>query len=277
MKILNVKLIALDMDGTTLNSQGKLSERTISTLKTATDKNIVVSIATGRTLSELDIITKANIDCIQYAICANGACVWNLKQKRSIYTNLLSIESIKRVYDVLAPYDFIMDAYIDGQAYAKRTSIDRLKCFGIPSLHIDFLLRGRELVDNLKTYLLERGKPIEKINIKLSNPEDTRAVWNLLSEIPEVAITTSGFDGIEINNKTSNKADALSNLAKYLNISVDQIMAIGDSLNDKEMLNFACISVAMGNADPSIKKISKFITDTNNNDGVAKAIEKYAF
>lgn len=273
---MNVKLIALDMDGTTLNSKGKLSERTISTLKKATDKNIVVSIATGRTLSELDVITKANIDSIKYAICANGACVWDLKQKRSIYTNLLSVESIKRIYDVMAPYNFIMDAYIDGKAYAKRTSIDTLKSFGISNLHIGLLLNGRELVDNLKAYLLERGKPIEKINIKLSNPEDTRTVWHLLSEISEIAITTSGFDGIEINNKTSNKADGLLHLAKQLNINVEQIMAIGDSLNDIEMLKFAHISVAMGNADPEIKKISKFITDTNNNDGVAKAIEKYA-
>lgn len=273
---MNVKLIALDMDGTTLNSKGKLSERTISTLKTATDKNIIVSIATGRTLSELDIITKANIDCIQYAICANGACVWDLKQKCSIYTNLLSIESIKHIYEVMAPYDFIMDAYIDGKAYAKRTSVETLKSFGISNLHIDFLLKGRESVNNLKAYLLERGKPIEKINIKLSNPEDTRAVWHSLTELPEIAITTSGFDGIEINNKTSNKADGLLNLARYLDVKVEQIMAIGDSPNDKEMLDFAGVSVAMGNAVPEIKKISKFITDTNNNDGVAKAIEKYA-
>lgn len=272
---MSVKLIALDMDGTILNSSGLMSNLTIPAIKEANDKNITVSLATGRTLSEISIVTN-NTNLIRYSICSNGACVWDLQESKVIYSNLLSTESLKKIYNVLSPYDTLMDAYVEGKAYAKKTSEERLKLFGVPTKYIELLAKGRELVESLKGFLFNRNKPIEKLNIRLSDPEQTRQVWNLLKEIPGIAVTTSGFDGIEVNNKTANKADGLINLAKYLNIPIEQTMAVGDSLNDKEMLKAAAVSVAMDNADPEIKKICKFVTASNDNNGVAEAIRKYA-
>lgn len=274
---MNVKLIALDMDGTILNSSGFMSDSTINAINKAYDNNIIVSLATGRTFSEIGVITENLKNSINYAICSNGALVYDLNNSKPIYKNLLSTESVKKIYDILKPFDVLMDAYIDGKAYSKNYTKEKLKFFGIPEKYIDLIFRNRQPVNDLKTFILETNKSIEKFNIRLSNPEETRKVWNLLSSLPEIAVTTSGFDGIEVNNKSANKADGLKNLMQYLKIDQANTMAIGDSINDKEMLSFVNVSVAMGNAHPDIKNICKFITSSNDDDGVAKAIEKYAF
>ena len=273
---MNVKLIALDMDGTTLNSNGFMSDLTVNTINKAHDNNIIVSLATGRTLSEIGIVTESLKNSINYAICSNGALVYDLNNNKPIYKNLLSIQSLKKIYDILQPFDVLMDAYIDGKAYSKNYSKEKLKLFGIPEKYIDLLLKNRQPVSDLKTFIFKSNKPIEKLNIRLSSSEETKKVWHLLNKLPEIAVATSGFDGIEVNNKSANKADGLKNLIQYLKIDQANTMAIGDSINDKEMLSFVNISVAMGNAHPDIKSICKFITSSNDADGVAKAIQKYA-
>ena len=98
---MNVKLIALDMDGTTLNSNGFMSDLTVNTINKAHDNNIIVSLATGRTLSEIGIVTESLKNSINYAICSNGALVYDLNNNKPIYKNLLSIQSLKKIYDIL--------------------------------------------------------------------------------------------------------------------------------------------------------------------------------
>jgi len=118
----------------------------------------------------------------------------------------------------------------------------------------------------------ESGKPVEKIQIFYGKMEKLLAVQKELELFDdlELAVSTSGY--IEVTQKDAQKGKALEHLCKYLGIHMEEVMAIGDNVNDHSMLVRAGYPVAMGNANEEIKKIAKYVTVSNDEDGVAKAI-----
>ena len=121
---------------------------------------------------------------------------------------------------------------------------------------------------------------IQKVTLNFqSTPEgnylNREIVKQYLEEKPEIHVVEGGFGNLEFTRKGINKASGLTFLAKHLQIPMEQVMAIGDSENDIEMIEVAGLGIAMGNALECVKKAAVSITDTNANEGVAKAIEKY--
>ena len=105
--------------------------------------------------------------------------------------------------------------------------------------------------------------------------EERQKAFTELEKVPDLAVTCSLVNNLEINDRSCNKGDALLNLGKILDISLDQIMACGDGNNDYEMIKQAGTGVAMENGEPGVKKIADFITKTNDEEGVAFAIEHF--
>lgn len=270
-----IKLIALDLDGTTLNSEGKLTTFTEKTLNRATEKGIHVVIATGRVGSALpEEVLK--VSGIEYAITSNGAAIINLRKEKIIYENCIEPKALEGVYKLLSQHDFMVEVFIKGKAYVEKRIFENLEKVGIPESSIIYVRRTRQPYINVLNMMINNKENIENININFGNQKDKEIMREKLMCLKDVTITSSMEHNLEIGGATTSKASALKELCNKLGIKTEQIMACGDSPNDEAMMKVAGLPVAMGNAKESIKAMAKYITGTNDEDGVAVAIERFA-
>ena len=273
---MTVKLIALDLDGTTLNSKNQLTEATQAALEKAVKQGIHVVIATGRPLIALpDVVT--SVEGIEYAITSNGAAIIDLKSKEILHKNNIEAKAMQQIYDMLSEHDFMTEIFIHGKAYVEKSIFENLDDMEFTETHKAYVRRTRLPYDNVLEFMLKNSGEVENINVVFTNQEDKAYMYNRLKELDHVIVTSSFSHNLEINGSTTTKASALLEMCKMFDIKPEEILACGDSPNDEEMLKLAGYSVAMGNAEKSVKKIAKYITLTNDEDGVAHAIKKYAF
>lgn len=272
---MEIKLVALDMDGTTLQSDITLADKTRVTIEKAVQRGIIVVPTTGRVYGELpQEIT--NIDGVSYAITSNGAQVTDMENNTSIYENPLTKEDLDTVLSVLKKYDLMIEAYVNGSTYVIEDCMKDLSRFHVPKTYWDFFIKTRRTIatsDEYFNYLYTHS--VEKFNIFFSNMADRAEINQILKETTELTITSAVENNLEINNPTANKWDGLKQLCKLLGIHSSEVMAMGDSNNDYEMLKHAGLAVAMENGIDRVKEVSDYITKTNDEHGVAHAIEKF--
>lgn len=271
---MEIKLIALDMDGTTLLDDKTISPKNMQVLRDAQARGILVVPATGRPRKIIpDSIFE--VGGIQYSITSNGACVYDHEQEQVLYSNLMTPEEALNLMDFLSQYDLFVEAYSDGQSYTERQKLRLLsEIEDFPQIYMDFILATQNFVDDLPAFLKQNDKKIEKVNLPYIEPKLCTEVLTKLREMKEYTLTSSFFNNIEINRAGASKGDALSHLCKRLGIRPQEVMAFGDGDNDVEMLKFAGCGVAMGNAIERLKNCADFITLSNHEDGVAYAIER---
>lgn len=268
----NIKLIALDLDGTTLNSLSRISEKTAYTLKKAVENDVHVVVATGRAMVTLPEEIR-EIEGIEYAITSNGAIITELATDKILYRNFICKDAISAVYETLKGKNMLIEVFIDGRAYIEKQVYDNVKSFGLGKKGEEYVINTRTPYTGLMKLMLENADRIENINICFRSQEEKEAMRKELLKLSDVSITSSMHHNLEIIGKTTDKASAVVEMCGRLGIEKHQVMACGDSHNDMGMLKMAGISVAMGNAVHELKELSHFITDTNDGDGVAKAVE----
>lgn len=271
---MNIKLIALDLDGTTLGSSG-ISDKTVDALNAAAKKGVHVVIATGRTFSALpEDISK--LGCIEYVISSNGAHINYLPEDKIIYSNCISEEAASAVGKLLSENeDYPIEVFTGGKAYIDEDVFKNLKANGSDYMNVEYISKTRKPVPGIYDFLLNHKKNIENINIHFRDLTDKERFWQVLLKQKDITVTSSFIHNIEIGGSTTSKATAIAELCKRLNVLQENVMACGDSPNDGAMIKAAGIGVAMGNADQSIKDIADFITLSNTEDGVAYAVKKF--
>lgn len=275
---MNIKLLALDMDGTVLNDDHvTILNKTKDAIKKALDFGIIVIPATGRSRINIPIAFKELFD-IKYIVSSNGAEVFDCLKNKVIYNNFLNCDSSEKIIKILDKNNISFEVYIDGRAYAEKNIPKEAVNYNSEYEEKRSLLKFVEPVDNIREFIDKNKCSIEKINIP-SLPKDMyEYMFKKLTDLGDTSLTTSMGRNIEINAKNCNKGDGLKFLCSYLNIFPENVMSIGDSGNDIEMLKFSGISVAMQNSmDKSVFEAAKFVTSSNEDGGVADAIEKYIF
>jgi len=271
---MTIELIALDLDGTTLNSKGHLSIRNKVALETAAERGVNVVIATGRCYDALpDEILK--VKGIQYAITSNGAQIRDLISGKAIYNNFIDSNAVEEAAKVLRVYDYMTEVFIAGSAFIEKSIYEGVRDREIVFRHRDYVVNTRQPVEKVLDFMLSNKNKIENINIFFPTMEDKNKMHPILQTIKNVTLTTSLDSNWEIGGSTTSKASALDELSNILKVPKSEIMACGDSPNDGDMLREAGIAVAVGNAKPVIKEIATFISGTNDEDGVAMAVEKF--
>lgn len=270
-----VKLIALDLDGTLLNNKKEISNTNLSVLNKALEKGIYIVPATGRPRSGIPKELTDNHK-ISYTICSNGASIINIKTNEVIYYCELTKEKIIPIINTLNPIDPILDIFTDGKIISEKRNFHRIDEFLIPHNMKKYIYDTRIWVDNIEDYVNKEAKHIEKINLFFKDIAQREKVQKELSKIGDIAITSSLNNNMEVNNEKANKGETLLWLSKYLKLSREEVMACGDSSNDLEMIKAAGIGIAMGNSKEEIKFAADYICASNEEDGVAEAIEKYA-
>ena len=263
------KIIALDMDGTLLNDEKKVTDRTKEALKLAREKGVKVVLSSGRPLEGLEryLNELELIDDNEYVLSYNGCLVQETKSRDIICERGLKGEDLHYAYNISKELGVNIHAFSPERGLitpkiSKYTEVEA-DINGIDINICDFDKVGSD-------------ENIVKI-MYIDEPEVLdAAIEKLPKEIYEkyyVAKSTPYF--FEIINKNGNKGVGLKALADHLNVSKDEVIAVGDAGNDLAMIEYAGLGVAMGNATDEVKEASSFITKSNKEDGVAYVIEKF--
>ena len=271
---MSIKLIALDLDGTTLNSAKHIGERTRNALETAAEQGVHIVVATGRPFTALpkDVF---DIYAIRYVLTSNGAAITDLKSNKIFYKNCMSPETVEAAMEMLKHTEYILEGFIGGRAYIEKEYYDYVKRTGKSFRDVNYILTTRTPVENLCDFLLKHREDVENINVNFEDAACKPALREMLLTLPNATITTSFKNNLEIGGLTTSKAEALRQMGKLLDISREEMMAAGDSPNDMAMLKEAGIAVVMGNGEEEVKAIADYITSDNDHDGVGEAVEKF--
>lgn len=271
----DIKLIGLDLDGTVFDENKHISARTINAITKAIKKGVIVIPATGRPYGGLPV-EFLSIPGVRYALTANGSSVLDLTEQKVIYSNLINVTDGLELIDKLLSYNAIIDVFIDGTGYSPKSCISSVKDYMQTESMAEYFIRTRSFYENdIKEFILDKNSPIEKIQLIFKEISKKNEAFDQLKQLSKFTFTSAMPNNIEINSATANKGDGLLGLGNHLGIKKEEMMACGDSSNDYDMIKFAGLGVAMGNATKEIKEIADFITLTNEEDGVAYAIEKY--
>lgn len=275
MKEKIIKLIAVDIDGTLVNSKKELSIRTKEVVCRAIDQGILVIPCTGRVASGIPKCITKELD-ISYIISANGANIWDVKQNQSIYSEGMDNKYAASMLAIIEEYDCFFDVFIAGSAFAEEERLSISNRYVGNNEFNKYIVDTRFGVIDLKNFVIASNQQVEKINLFFRDLEIRTKVLKRLQPFSECQISSGIPTNIEITRKGIHKGQTLQDLAATYNITTDEIMAIGDGENDLDMLGIAGVSVAMENAVESVRRIVDYVTKSNEEDGVAYAIEKYA-
>lgn len=282
-----IKLIASDMDGTLLNEKMEVSDRNIQAIKDAQNAGIEFLIATGRGLSEAEPFLRNQVH--PGYITLNGAEVFDNKGEM-ISSNPISAESQNKVVDYFHKYDIYFEVVTNKGIFsndreARVNNLANLLVKLNPGTSFKQALRDTQervkmmpmnFVDSYDHIFNDQSFKIMKLIGFNEHQHKVLAPMKkeITKNIKDVVVTSSSPNNVEINSVDAQKGIALLQYAKKRNISPDEIMEIGDNLNDYSMIRDAGVGVAMKNAIPAIKEIAQIETDNNANDGVAQIIEK---
>lgn len=270
---MSIKLISIDVDGTLINRQGDLTPATRSALQRAADAGIHVTLNTGRPLSESQALLKA-LPMMRYVVLCTGAEVRDLQTGRIIASHGLTNEENRRLYDLLSPLDGMIQIFneFDGKLYNRAWDLARADRFCPPNL-AKMCRETHVAVADLDAFMDGYTGTASKIHLFFPNHEEKLKAAALLKGLP-FFVSESVPNDIEVMPLGVDKGTGLSALAEYLKITPAEVMAVGDGENDLAMLRYAGLSVAMGNACDAVKKTARVVTESNDEDGLAKAVER---
>ena len=273
---MTIKMIATDLDGTFVNDQKQLIDENIQAFAECAAQGIQIVPTTGRTIIGVPDEIK-NLPGVQYVITSNGATVADLKSGMIISKCLMKYETVLRIMELAqnSEDDIMYDAYVDGVGYTKQEFWDNLLHYVPNPAILDLVRKTRKPVPDSIEYIKNLKVDIEKINLFFVTEEARVRMRKVLAEIPEVLVSSSLPNNLEINAVGADKGGALLRLAELLGIRREETMAFGDGENDISMLRMAGFGVAMENAEEHIKAVADHITITNNEAGVAVALRKF--
>ena len=270
-----IKLIAIDMDGTLLNEKKHIDKAQKEAIHEAIEAGIKIVLCTGRPLYGIlpfyEELGLSELDSEGYVILNNGCSIHKTKDWELIDQVNFTSDDIDYLYKFSEGYDInftlVNDYYyfnIDDRKPTDELITDAGFVFSdITNISLKEAKNGKHKI--IKIMFL--GNPNIMANFQKENENILKDKYSGVLSQPYV---------YEILPKGNNKGTGLKKLAKKLGIKQEEIMAIGDGNNDIEMFEYANYSVAMENGTELAKKAAKYETDSNENDGVAKAIRKYA-
>ncbi|NLM74091.1 MAG: HAD family phosphatase [Clostridiaceae bacterium] len=259
------KLMAVDIDGTLVNDNRELTEKTKTAIQKAVANGLIFTIATGRPISGVEHLIK-ELDIDLPFITYNGAMVVKGKSREIIYDRKLSAEDARIIIDLGIKSDASVMVWKNNQLYVTR---------------MDMRVDSYKAIGRCEPVLIENiDETVEGGVSKVLWYHDTEAINTLKHTVGQylsenVNYYTSMPWFLEFNDKSASKAIAIESLCQYYGIDKSETIAVGDGYNDLSMIEYAGLGVAMGNAPDEIKKRADYVTLTNNEDGVAHVIYKF--
>lgn len=275
----DIKLVALDLDGTLFDNSSRISKRNLTAIRSITDKGIHVVISTGRPFEGIpfDQIKGTGIN---YAITANGSGIYEISTGKCLYENAMDEELVTPILNFLLTRDIHMDAFIGGKGYTPIQCVETAQKLTVPSSIKNYIITTRTRLDNILQFIHENQLKVQKMTLNFYPAADgtlidRETVRKFLMSNPSITTVCGGYNNLEFTRADANKGVGLRKLAEILGVNPDATMAIGDTENDLAIIEAAGIGVAMGNATDAVKARADYVTTTNTKDGVAAAIEHF--
>ena len=285
------KLIAIDLDGTLLNSYGLISEENKKAIKKAQEEGANVVLSSGRSTSSVKNLAE-ELGGNKYIICGNGSLIYDLQKEAIIYDKFIDKNKVLQIIQICEQNSIYYNIYTENMVIAKTLDNNVLFYHQENANKPDSRKTKINLVDNIYEYI----ENLENENIlKFTISDNSNIIFNSiikkLREIKNIDVLDvahmsrkfirAGTEEVqiayyytEITSENVDKWNAIEWLAEKLNIEKQDIIAIGDNVNDKLMIENAGLGVAMGNSAPYIKEIADRVVESNNDDGVAEIIEE---
>mgnify|MGYP003098899564 FL=1 len=267
---MEIRLIAADMDGTLLDDEKRIPEENLRAFRACAAQGIEIVPATGRTMRGLPDELR-NLPGVHYAILTNGAQVVDLAKNEILDSCRIPAEKIMMMARTSSD-EIMYDVYVGGIGYTMPEFYNDVYKYVSSEGLAELVRRTRDTVPDNIAYLKERGQDAEKINMFFRDMDARKRMREELSKLPGILVSSSIPNNLEINAEGADKGGALLRLAARLGIARESTMGFGDGENDLSMIRMAGIGVAMENGHESVKEAADYITKTNNEAGVAKAI-----
>ncbi len=286
------KLIAIDLDGTLLDTYGQVSNKNKQTIQKALQNGVEVVLTSGRgPASVRNLATEVGAD--HYVICGNGAVVYNLKDNSTIYQNLLDKKKVLQLIKICDENSIYYSVYTEDSTVTKSLNYNTLYYHNENNRKPDDKKTNITRVQDIYKYVLDRDKEdYGKIMICDDNNVIFNSIIKKLKIVKNIDVLEVGhmsrkiikegtneypleYYYTEVSSQNVNKWDAILHLISKIGIRPEEVMAIGDNINDQTMLENAGLGIAMGNSAPYIQEMADEVTLSNDEDGVAVAIEKH--
>lgn len=280
------KLAVIDLDGTMLNQYGVVTQNTKEAIQKAQKAGIEVMIASGRPLDSIKTIAK-EIKSEKYFISGNGAIIYDIAKNEIIYENTLKKQKALEIIKICEENSIYYNIYTEKEIVAKSLQCNVLYYHKENANKEEKDKTHINIVENVYDYISNRDEKIVKITVCDSNQAIFNSIMRKLKELNEIEVLEvshmsrktirQGTEEIpieyfytEISAKNVDKWNAIEFLKEKMNIKTEEIIAIGDNINDKKMIENAGLGIAMGQSHPKIKEIANQITSSNIEDGVAQ-------
>ena len=286
------KLVAIDLDGTLLNNYGVVTENTKKVIKEALKKDIYIILASGRPIDSIKTIAN-EIGANKYFIAGNGALIYDMQNQIPIYEKYMSKEKVLEIIKICEENSISYNIYTENTIITKALKYNVLYYYKENLKKEEKNRTNITLVNDVKSY-------IENLNdakfLKITICDESKFVFqSILKKVSKVnnidildvshmsrKLIKQGTEEIlieyfytEISLKDVDKWEAIKFLINKLNIDKSEVIAIGDNINDKKMIKEAGLGIAMKKSSPDVIEIANYITDRNNEEGVANAINRF--
>ena len=286
------KLIAIDLDGTLLNSYGEISSKNKESILNAKNKGAKIVLTSGRTNSAIDNFAY-EIGADEYMISGNGAAIYDLQKKQTIFNHYLTKPKVLDIISICEENSMYYNVYTEKCVITKSLNYNTLFYYSENQKKPPEKWTQIIIVENMPEYI---NKLKDESFLKVTVCDSDNAIFQRIlatlkkdedidildvSHMSRKMVKSQGeiipleYFYTEITNKNVNKWNALKFLMNKLNINQNEIMAIGDNTNDEEMIQNAGLGVAMENGSPTLKQMANEITASNDADGVAEILNKY--
>lgn len=286
------KIAVIDLDGTMLNQYGIVTQNTKDAIKEAQNKGIEIIIASGRPIDSIKAIAK-QIESKKYFISGNGAIIYDISKDETIYENTIKKQKALEIIKICEENSIYYNIYTEKEIVAKSLQCNVLYYHKENINKEDKDKTHINIVENIYDYISNRDEKIVKITVCDKNKVIFNSIIRKLKEITEIEVLDvshmsrkiihQGTEEIpieyfytEISAKNVDKWNAIEFLEEKMNIKTEEVIAIGDNINDKKMIEKAGLGIAMGQSHPEVKKVAKQITTSNLEDGVASALREIA-
>jgi len=270
----SIRIVALDLDGTLLDSQKRLSEANRAALERVAKKGILVVPTTGRFFGMMPPAVR-DLPFVRYAITVNGAQVYDRETDTAIVREEIPLATALGIMEILDRYDVIYDCYRQNWGWMTAALQDKAADYATNEHYLKMVREFRRPVPELKAHLRETAAEGDVQKVMLfakakATLEGIRA--EIAAKFPKIKVTASTWNNLELNSAAAHKGNALKRFAEHLGLTLDNCMAFGDGMNDFTMVEAAGTGVAMANAEPEVKRVAKIVTKSNDEDGVAAVL-----
>lgn len=274
---MSYKLICIDVDGTLFGEHKNISEENIKAISKAYNRGINVVITTGRIyINAAQISNRIKVD--SPVIAANGGIIKEGRSGKTIYHAKFSYDDCVQLQKIIIKHNLIAHFYtsdkvisngfignLAAQVYKYRNLDGKYK------IRVDSCISNKTLTKRFREY----ENHLVKCVLYSTNINNIKEFKEEVIETTRFSVFGAGRYSVEVSPEGVSKGKSVEILSKYLNIDSSEVMCIGDNENDISMIKYAGLGVAMGNSIDELKALSDYITDTNLNNGVAKAIDKF--